>query len=122
VSGATPGGPVLGGYTVTLIRSQVTGRDAYGNDQRWTVRVDVPGAVFAPGSTSEDIQGTVQVTEDAECYLPAGTVVTPEDQVEHQGVTYRVMGAPETWSSPFTGLAGPVRVRLRVVTGASGHP
>ena len=50
--------------------------------------------------------------------MPAGTVVTPEDQIVYEGVTYEVMGAPEAWTSPFTMLRGPVQVHLRVVTGA----
>lgn len=111
-------GPLLGGVVVTLISSAVTGRDAYGNDIRTTTTREVSGCAFVPGSTAEDIQGTVQVTADAQCYMPSGTVVTPEDQIAYQGVTYRVMGAPSTWTSPFTALAGPVRVDLKVVTGA----
>jgi hypothetical protein len=118
---APPVGPILGGFTVTLISSQVTGRDGYGNDVRTAVRRDIPGCAVAPGSTSENLDNTVQVTEDLEVYMPAGTVVTPEDSVEYQGITYRVMGQPESWQSPFTGTAGPVRLRLRLVTGASGR-
>lgn len=115
------GGPLPGGVTVTLIRSQVTGRDQYGNDIRGTTGTEVGGAAFVPGSTSEDTDGTDQVAADAECYLPAGTQVSPEDQITYQGVTYQVTGAPQSWTSPFTAMAGPVRVNLRVVTGAKGR-
>ena len=116
------GGPLLGGVTVTLIHSEVTGRDTYGNDIRTTTETQVGGAAFIPGATAENIEGTIQVTADAECYLPAGTAVTPEDQLTYQGVTYHVEGAPGTWTSPFTGMPGPVLVKLRDITGASGHP
>jgi hypothetical protein len=121
VTAPPQGGPLLGGVTVTLIRSQVTGRDQYGNDIRTTTQTEVGGAAFVPGSTSENIQGTDQVTADAECYLPAGTQVTPEDQLAYQDVTYQVTGAPESWASPFTGMAGPVKVNLKLVTGAAGR-
>ena len=117
----SPGGPMLSGVTVTLLHSGITGRDAYGNDERTTTETEVGGCAFVPGGTAENIEGTIQVTADAECYLPAGTVVTPEDKITYQGVTYNVDGAPGTWTSPFTGIAGPVLVRLRVITGASGH-
>ena len=115
------GGPLLGGVTVTLLSSAVSGRDEYGADVRQLTSAEVGGCAFVPGSTAENIQGTIQVTADAECYLPAGTVVTPEDRIVYRGVTYHVMGAPETWTSPFTGLPGPVKVNLKVVTGAAGR-
>lgn len=115
------GGPLQGGVVVTLIHSEVTGRDGWGNDQRTTTTTEVSGCAFIPGGTSENIEGTIQVTADAEVYMPAGTVVSPEDQILYQGVTYNVDGEPGTWTSPFTAVKGPVLVRLKVVTGASGR-
>lgn len=115
------GGPLLGGATVILLRSQVTGRDDRGNDVRTTTEIPVGGCAWVPTSTTENVQGADQVTADAEVYMPAGTQVSPEDQVVYQGITYDVMGAPEAWSSPFTGIAGPVKVQLKVVTGAAGR-
>lgn len=117
------GGPILGGVTVTLRSSYVSGQDVYGNDVRQRTSTEVGGCAFVPGSgsaigTTEDIQGTEQVTQAAELYMPAGTVITPEDQVVVEGVTYEVMGAPSAWTSPFTMLRGPVQVHLRAVTGA----
>jgi len=119
VTVAPPTGPLIGGVTVTLLSSYVSGRDEYGVDVRNETRTQVPGCAMAPGTTTEDIQGTTQVDADATLYMPSGTVVTPEDHVLYQGVRYRVMGAPQTWTSPFTALAGPVAVRLKVVTGAA---
>ena len=114
-------GPLLGGVTVMLRSSSVTGVDAFGNDVRAVTSTEVGGCAFVPGGTAENIQGTIQVTADAELYMPSGTAVTPEDQIVYRGVTYRVMGAPSTWTSPFTALRGPVMVRLKVVTGAAGR-
>lgn len=118
---SSPQGPLRGGVTVTLIHSEVTGRDSRGNDVRTTTETQVSGCAFIPGGTSENTEGTIQVTADAEVYMPSGTQVTPEDQVRYQGVTYNVDGAPGTWTSPFTAIQGPVLVRLKVVTGASGR-
>ena len=114
-------GPLLGGVTVMLRSSSVTGVDAFGNDVRAVTSTEVGGCAFVPGGTAENIQGTIQVTADAELYMPSGTVVTPEDQITYMGVTYKVMGAPASWTSPFTNLRGPVMVRLKVVTGAAGR-
>ena len=111
-------GPLNGGVTVTLRSSYVSGRNEYGADVRQLTDSQVGGCAFAPGGSAEDIQGTEQVTADAELYMPSGTVVTPEDQIIYQGVTYQVTGAPSSWTSPFTALRGPVMVRLKVVTGA----
>jgi hypothetical protein len=75
---------------------------------------EIPGAVFVPGAAAEDIRPTEQDTiADAECYFPAGTPVSLGDQVSYSGVTYRVSGMPQTWTSPWTGLQGPIRVQLR---------
>jgi hypothetical protein len=121
VSAPPQPGPLLGGVTVTLLSSAVTTVDEFGNDVRNVTSSQVGGCAFIPGGTAENIQGTIQVTADAELYMPSGTAVTPEDQIVYRGVTYRVMGAPSTWTSPFTALRGPVMVRLKVVTGAAGR-
>jgi hypothetical protein len=118
VTAPPQGGPLLGGVTVTLLSSGVTTRDEYGNDVRNVTSSEVGGCAFIPGGTAENIQGTIQVEADAELYMPAGTAVTPEDQITYQGVTYQVTGAPAAWTSPFTARHGPVMVRLKVVTGA----
>ena len=108
--GAAPvTGPLLGGVTVTLLSSTVTTRDEFGNDVRNVTSTEIRGCALAPGGTSEDIQGTEQVTADAELFMPAGTAVTPEDRIVCQGVTYEVTGAAEAWTSPFTSFRGPVR-------------
>lgn len=77
---------------------------------------------FVPGSEAEATQGAYQVTALAEIYIPAGTPVTPQDRViMPDGQRWQVIGQPDAWKSPFSGLASPVRVRLRRVTGATAH-
>lgn len=95
-----PGGSLAGGG-VTLIRAgQTTG-------------TQIALAAFEPGAATEDIGTAEHDAADATCYLPAGTAVSLGDRIVYAGVTYQVSGAPQTWTSPWTGMQGPVRVYLR---------
>jgi len=109
------------GITVTL-RSAVTGLpDAYGDDTRTFTASQAGPCAWVPGATSEATEGTEQVISDGELYMPPGTVVAPLDQVVILGTLYEVTGRPSAWFSPFTALASPVLVRVRLVTGAAAH-
>lgn len=109
------------GVTVTLLSASVTGTDDRGNDVCTWTSVDIGGCAWVPGATSETVQATDQVVANAQCYFPAGTVITPQDRVIYLGQTYEVTGVPDAWTSPFTSMASPVLVRLRKVTGASAR-
>lgn len=105
------------GQTVTFVHRQLTGEDQYGNDVYGKTNVDVPGCVVAPGNTSENFQGTLQITSDVTVYTPAGTTVDlPVDQMIINGVTYNVVGNPNNWSSPWTGTGSFQQVEGKLVT------
>jgi hypothetical protein len=105
--------------TASWVQRTVTGTDAYGNDLYGETTVSV-GAVFAPGSSSELIQGQDTVLTHPSLYLPLSSPPAPTDRVVVDGVTYDVDGKPEVWpASPLTGWQPdyPVVVRLLNVTG-----
>lgn len=113
--------PVIGpNVTVTLITRTVTGRDQYGNDQYGETSTTV-GGVFAPGGSSELVQGQDTVISKPTVYLPAGTGVSAVDAIVVGGLRYTVDGQPADWTagSPFTGWVPqfPVVVQLQRVTG-----
>ena len=112
---------MIHGVTVTLLNAAVTGQDDLGNDIYGFTASTVTGCAYVPGSTSEATQGTEQVIFDADIYMPAGTVVNALDQVLCNGVLYEVQGTPGAWNSPWSGIAGPVKCPLRIVTGATAH-
>jgi hypothetical protein len=96
-----------------------TGADAYGNDVWAETPVSVD-AVFAPGSSSELIQGQDTVLTHPSLYLPTDSPPAPTDRVTVDGVIYDVDGQPDVWpASPFTGRQPdyPIVVRLLNVTG-----
>jgi hypothetical protein len=95
--------------------------DGYGNDSIGTVATTTVPCLFGGGSTTEVVQGSDQVTTNAECYLqlPDGLAVSALDQLVHAGVTYEIQGDPEIWASPISQVVSPTRVRLRKVTGAA---
>ncbi|HET8589012.1 MAG TPA: hypothetical protein VFM01_05215 [Nakamurella sp.] len=104
------------GQEITLISRTVTGRDAYGNDVYSETRTTVTGG-FAPGGSSELVQGQDIVITQPRVYLPPGTVVTSVDAIEVAGVRYDVDGTPSVWVSPLTGWDAGVVVQLLAVTG-----
>lgn len=104
------------GVTVTLITRAVTGQDNYGNDIYGETTSTVVGA-FAPAGSSELVQGQDTVIDRPTVYLPSGTDVSAVDAVQINGDRYQVVGTPNDWSSPFTGWAAGVEVRLEKVTG-----
>jgi hypothetical protein len=105
------------GTSVIFVNKTVTGTDAYSNDVYTSVQVIVTGCAVDYGSTSEDWQGTAQITADVTVYAPIGTVVdTPYDQMIINGVTYNVVGVPRSWGSPFTGTAGVDEVLGKLIT------
>lgn len=104
------------GKAITLVTRAVTGRDVYGNDVYGETTTTVVGA-FAPGGSSEQVQGQDTVTTQPTAYLPSGTDPTAIDALEVDGQRYEVDGDPQSWQSPYTGWAPGVAVRLQRVTG-----
>lgn len=114
--------PGPAGEYVTWRRGAKTGVSARGNDVIGFTPVSVGPCAFVPGAEAEAAVGTEQVTADAVLYAPAGTPVSPLDQVERDnGEIYQVTGELSAWSSPWTGIKSPISVRLRRVTGAAAH-
>lgn len=105
--------------TVTVITRTVTGQDDYGDDIYGETTTAVDG-VFAPGGSSELVQGQDTVVYKPTVYLPAGTAVSPVDAVEINGQRYTVDGQPNDWSglSPSGWVPDfPIVVQLERVTG-----
>lgn len=97
-------------------------RSARGNDVLEFTETTVGPCAFVPGTEAEAAIGTEQVTAAGELYLPSGTPVSPLDRIiRGNGETYEITGEASNWASPFTSSPGPTLVRLRRVTGATGH-
>lgn len=104
---------------VTLSTRAVSGQDSFGNDVYAVVQSTVDG-VYAPGSSSEQVQGQDVVVTQPTVYLPTGTDVDSVDALTIGGLIYEVDGQPSIWPAhPFTGWQPEfsVEVRLRRVTG-----
>jgi hypothetical protein len=104
------------GQPMIVCTRTVTGTDSDGNDVYSEAQTTVSGA-YAPGGSTELIQGRDTVTTQPIVYLPAGTVVNPADNIIVAGVRYLVDGSPNNWANPFTGWVPGVEVKLLVVTG-----
>lgn len=84
------------------------GRDGFGDPLPGTaVEIPVPGCLFAPRSSAENLTGATQVGADGDVYAPAGTDARPTDQVRVRGELYEVDGRPADWGS--SGVVIPVR-------------
>lgn len=111
--------PVVFTVPVTLNKRVKSGQDALGNDTFTTTAATVAG-VFAPGGSSEQVQGQDVVITQPTVYLLTGTDVSAVDSLTVNGLAYEVDGQPEDWPpSPFSGWQPDysVVVRLRRVTG-----
>jgi hypothetical protein len=104
------------GRDVSLVRRTKSGTDAYGNDAFTTTTTVVKGA-FAPGGSTEQVQGQDVLITQPTVYLPAGTDVSAVDAIDIDGDRFEVDGTPNHWMNPFTGWQPGVEVRLRRVTG-----
>jgi hypothetical protein len=102
--------------TVTLVRRTKGAPDAAGNDT-FTTSASTVKALFAPGTSVEQIQGQDTVTTSPIVYLEASTDPRAIDAVVIAGTTYEVDGVPNVWTSPWTGWTPGVEVRLRTVSG-----
>lgn len=102
--------PAGNAETVVVVRPPPRGR--FGDPAPGsTVEIEVPGTLFAPGPSSEDLVGANQVDSDATIYAPVGTQVLPTDRIRARGKEYSVVGEPQEWAGEG------VVIRLRRVTG-----
>lgn len=111
--------PVVFTVPVTLNKRVKSGTDSYGNDVFTSVPATVAG-VFAPGGSSEQVQGQDLLTTQPTVYLLTGTNVAAIDSVTVGGLDYEVDGDARSWpSNPFSGWQPDysVEVRLKRVTG-----
>jgi hypothetical protein len=103
-------------FTVTLLREQVSGRDAFGNDVRTATETTLDGCVWWQRSSSEDDQGRTTVTTGRGMLLPDGVSLGASDRVRFvDGTTWRVQGSPAP--SLLTGGRRGLTVTLQQVTG-----
>lgn len=100
------------GDTETVVVIRPTGRDQFGDPNPGTpAEFDLPGCLFAPGSTGEDNLAANQVRTDGTVYAPPGSDVLATDRMRVRGEVYEVVGHPQVW-----GTSGVV-VPLRRITG-----
>lgn len=102
--------------TLTIIRPDPPVFPTMGNAPTTTSTV-VCGCTSWPTQTSELVFGQDTVTWDREAVFPIETDIRATDQVVRHGVTYRVVGQPQHWKSPFTGRRPGIVVQLKAATG-----
>ena len=110
------------GETVTVLTAGYE-EDPYSQDLvqswEWTpTEVDVAGCAVEPRPSSEPSQEARNATVSGfTLYMPAGTVIGPQNRVRVRGGTYEVLGEKAEWVSPFTGWAPGVVVQVQRVDG-----
>ncbi len=110
--------PAQHGETVTLLRTEVTGHDEFGNDVLSPVTVDVRGVAVWPRTASRDVEGqNTLVISGLFVMLPPGIDVKATDRMLVRGTRYEVDGEPGVWRSYLTGTDAGTQVALRRVEG-----
>jgi hypothetical protein len=82
-------------------------RDALGDETGPATEFDVPGCLFAPGSSREGGFASEQVETDGTIYAPPDTDMRATDRVRIRGQVYGVVGQPQVWGR--IGTVVPVR-------------
>lgn len=107
---------MIGRWRVPVVRLRATTTNLDQYDEPipggWTEE-QMPGALFAPGRTTEPVQpGVAAVAYAPTLYWPdQHPDITPADRLVVEGVTYDVDGAPARWPSGTS-------VTLRATEGA----
>jgi len=103
-------------WPVELVRRTKGPLDSLGNDT-WTETTTETRGIFAPGSSTEQVQGRDTITVTGTLYVAPGTDVRATDAVVVYGQRYEVDGEPTLWQSPLTGWTPGLEVKLRRVLG-----
>lgn len=117
--------PAPFGETVVLIRREVTGQNAGGDDVYGDVETPVAGAIISPRSSTgvvsinTDLASRDSVTVGLTVYLPPGTNVEAVDRARVRDRLYEVEAGsePGIWRSPLTGWFPGVEIALTRTTG-----
>lgn len=100
------------GNAETFFIVRPPGKDRFGDPlPGGPIEIPLPGCLFAPGSSVENLNGANQTEADGAVYAPAGTVVLATDKMRVRGDLYEVVGKPADW-----GASGVV-IDLSLVTG-----
>lgn len=98
------------GDTETITRIRPTGLDLMGDPNPGIPdELDIPGCLFAPGTSSESGPGDAarQATTFGTVYAPAGADITNTDQLRIRDQTFDITGVPAAWNT--AGLVVEVR-------------
>lgn len=92
-----------GNATVEHVAATVS-TDAYGDTtSTYADPVPVPGAVFAPRTSTERTDPRVPAVVTGGTLYVQGITVSPADHFTVNGQRYEVEGEPGHWVSPYTG-------------------
>lgn len=109
------------GRTVTRRRRTASGTDRYGNPTFTTLDTDIPGALFAPERSSEEVVavGRNMVPSKPTLYwLRDEPDIRRDDVILVDGAVYEVDGIPSVWRDDLSGTdLGGLVVTLKRVEG-----
>ncbi|MEU0078564.1 hypothetical protein ABZY58_11760 [Micromonospora tulbaghiae] len=101
------------GDTETATLLPAPAKDKWGDPIPGTdTPVDIPGCLFAPGPSAENLNGANQTEADGTLYMPVGSpAITAADRLRVRGDVYEVIGKPRVWGNDG------IEVVLRMTTG-----
>lgn len=101
---------------VTLVTRTKGAPNDFGNDT-WTETGRVVLGAFAPGTSTEQVQGKDSLTVQPTLYLGPDVDVSYLDAVIVDGLKYEVDASPNAYAHALTGWTPGIEVKLRRATG-----
>lgn len=102
---------------ITLTRRSPGTADAYGNQTLAVTESFSLKGELQLMSTTENQTDRDTTVSDWMLILPAGTPASRFDTATIDGLTYEIIGQPETIVSPWTGATSHVEARVRTTQG-----
>lgn len=108
----------FGNKTVTGVRRIPGAPDRLGVPVDSEVTFDIPDCSFQPFATPQELLSNVDLSQSLwKLFAPAGTGLIVTDAVRIDGKTYEILGDPQEWPDPISGVTHHVEIWLRRATG-----
>lgn len=108
----------LGNQTVTAVKRTPGAKDKMGVPTVSEIESDIAGCSFQPFDRPTEQLANMDLSVSVyRLFTPPGTGLTVTDAIRVNGVEYEILGDPQTWPEPITGVDHHTEFLLRRANG-----